>query len=174
MTHMAAEKLIVGKINGLYGVQGWVKIYSHTDPIENIFKYQPWWLKCQDGQWRQVKVLKHRTHMGGKALVAQLDGIHDREQARALMGCEIAIDRDQLPPAEDGYYWADLIGCDVYDQHGEHLGKVVNMIETGAHDVMRIQGAGQQHLIPMVEGHYVTGVDIPGKRIDVDWEQEEA
>ncbi len=174
MTHMAAEKLIVGKINGLYGVQGWVKVYSHTDPIENIFRYQPWWLKCQDGQWHPVKVLRHRTHLGGKALVAQLEGIHDREQARALMGCEIAIDRDQLPPAEDGYYWADLIGCDVYDQQGAHLGRVVNMIETGAHDVMRIQGNGQQHLIPLVEGHYVTAVDIPGKRIDVDWEQGEA
>jgi 16S rRNA processing protein RimM len=170
----AIDKLIVGKINGIYGVQGWVKVYSHTDPIENIFSYQPWYLKCKDGQWREVEVLNHRVHMGGKALVAKLEGVDDREVARTLMGCEIAIDRGQLPPAEDGYYWVDLIGCDVIDQHGKHLGKVVDMIETGSHDVMRIKGDKDQHLIPLVEGHFVTRVDIPNKKIHVDWDSSEA
>ncbi len=167
----AVDKLVVGKVNGIYGVQGWVKVFSHTDPIENIFRYQPWYLRCKGGQWQLVKVLDHRAHMGGKALVAKLEGIGDREQARTLMGCEIGIDRDQLPAADDGYYWVDLIGCKVIDQNGVLLGKVVEMIETGSHDVMRIRGE-QQHLIPLVEGHFVTRVDVPNKEIHVDWQGE--
>ena len=166
----AADKLIVGKINGLYGVQGWVKVFSHTDPIVNIFRYQPWYLKCGRGDWQPVSVRAHRTHMGGRALVAQLEGVHDREQARQLMGCEIAIDRSQLPDSEDGYYWVDLIGCEVIDQHGASLGQVVNMVETGGHDVMRVKGEDGQHLIPLVEGHYVTRVDLQARQIHVDWD----
>jgi len=172
MADVIDGKLILGKINGIYGVQGWVKVYSHTAPIENIFCYQPWYLRCKDGLWREVKVLDHRVHMGGKALVAKLEGVQDREQARALMGCEIGIDRDQLPDSDDGYYWVDLIGCEVIDQHGENLGKVVGMIETGGHDVMRVRGEAGQHLIPLVEGHFVTDVDIAAKRIRVDWDGE--
>ncbi len=172
MADVVDGKLILGRINGIYGVHGWVKVYSHTVPIENIFRYQPWFLRGKDGVWREVKVLDHRPHMGGKALVAKLEGVRDREQARALMGCDIGIDRDQLPDSDDGYYWVDLIGCEVIDQHGDSLGKVVGMIETGGHDVMRVRGEAGQHLIPLVEGHFVSRVDLAARRIHVDWDGE--
>jgi len=168
---MSEEKLIVGQINGIFGVQGWVKIFSHTDPRKNILDYSPWWLKCK-GEWRQVKLLDSKVQSGGKTLVAQIDGVTDRDVAREYMGCEIAIDRTQLVQTNDGWFWIDLMGCQVVSEDETALGKVTDIIETGAHDVLRVKG-DQETLIPFVMNRFIKSVDIANKLIVVDWELEE-
>ncbi|MBO1926265.1 ribosome maturation factor RimM [Thiomicrorhabdus sp. 6S2-11] len=164
--------LPVGQINGVFGVQGWVKIYSDTEPRENIFSYSPWWIEHK-GEWREVKVEGFKGQNGGKALVAKLDLIGDRDIAREFMGCPIAIDRAALEQDENEFYWIDLIGCQVINLEGENLGEVVNLVETGAHDVLRVKGATDE-LIPFVWEEFIIDIDIANKQIKVDWQAEES
>ncbi|BBP45325.1 ribosome maturation factor RimM [Thiosulfatimonas sediminis] len=159
--------LPVGQINGVFGVHGWVKIYSDTEPRENIFSYSPWWIQYQ-GEWREVKVEGFKGQQGGKALVAKLDLITERDMAREFMGCPIAIDRDALQQNENEFFWVDLIGCQVVNLEGDNLGSVVNLIETGAHDVLRVQG-DREVLIPFVMERFILDIDTTNKLIKVDW-----
>lgn len=163
------DRVVVGKIVGLYGVQGWVKLFSHTDPKENIFSYTPW-LVQMGGEWRLTKVLSGRTQ--GKGLVVQLEGCADREQARLFVGAEVAIVKSQLPkPADGEYYWADLIGLQVVNQDGQLLGRVDHLLDTGANDVLVVQGE-RERLIPFVRGQYVHEIDLVEGTMKVDWDPE--
>ncbi len=170
MSDTQDEKIIVGQISGIFGVHGWVKIFSHTDPRANILSYSPWWLRCK-GEWKQVKVLDSKVQQGGKALVALLENVQDRDIAREYMGCDIAIERSQLVNPSEEMYWIDLIGCEVYTESGELLGEVSGLVETGAHDVLRVEGPHNE-LIPFVMDEFIRSVDIENKKIVVDWEVE--
>lgn len=168
------EYITVGRISGLYGVKGWVKVFSYTQPRDNILKYSPWYLK-QGNSWRPVKLQAGRVH--GEGIVAHIEGCDDREQARELLKVEIAITRQQLPALDEGYYWTDLVGCQVVTQQGIELGQVSQMLETGANDVMVVQQqiAGdepQERLIPFLLGDVILSVDLAGQIITVDWDPE--
>jgi len=172
---MSDDKLIVGQINGIFGVNGWVKIFSHTEPRKNILDYSPWIIKFK-GEWQHIKVENSKVQSGGKTLVAQLENVTDRDVAREYMGCEIAIDRSQLKQSQDGWFWIDLINCQVVTQEGVVLGEVKEMIVTGAHDVLRVQSESEgasEVLIPFVMERFILSVDIKTKQIIVDWELEE-
>ncbi|MPQ77086.1 ribosome maturation factor RimM [Hydrogenovibrio sp. JE_KL2] len=166
------EKLILGKISGIFGVKGWLKIFSHTEPRDNILSYSPWLIKVK-GEWRTFDLEDGQEIQGGKGIVAKLEGIDDRDEARLYMGCEIAINPEQLPEAEDGYYWRELIGCSVTDQEDNDLGVVTALIETGAHDVLRVEKEGHSTLIPFVEGTFILDVDVENKHIQVAWDGSE-
>jgi 16S rRNA processing protein RimM len=158
--------IIVGRIAGLFGVRGWVRIYSHTQPLDNILGYTPW-LLLQGGRWVPVKHLDGRIH--GKGIVAQLEGIDDRDAAAALIGCDIAIERSQLGrTAPDEVYWADLIGLKVVTLDGVELGVVDHLLETGANDVVVVQGE-RERLLPYVE-QVIHEVDLAGGVLRVDWD----
>lgn len=116
-----------------------------------------------------MNVVEAHEPQGGKAIVAHLEGINSREDARELMGCDIALNRSQLPDEDDGFYWADLMGCQVKNAAGELLGTVSELIETGAHDVMRVKGE-KEHLIPFVMAVYVLDVDLTQRIITVKWD----
>lgn len=169
-----ADALVVGKVVAAYGIKGWVKVLSFTDPKENIFDYQPWYLKTDKG-WTPVKLTGGRVQ--GKGLVAQLDGETDRNVAEArFLGREIAIPRAVLPTLEDGdYYWRDLIGLRVRTDAGEDLGKVTSLMETGANDVLVVRGDNhsldrQERLIPWVPDEFVTEVNLGEGYLVVDWD----
>ncbi len=172
---MSNDRLIVGQINGVFGVNGWVKVFSHTEPRKNILSYSPWLINFK-GEWREMQLKNSKVQSGGKTLVAQLDGVTDRDVAREYMGCDIAIYRAQLKHSDDGWFWVDLIGCQVYTNTGIELGTVSEMVVTGAHDVLRIQTVSdiqeRDILIPFVVGQFVLSVDIDTKKIIVDWELE--
>ena len=114
------EFIHVGRINGLFGTRGWVKVFSHTRPRENLLTYNPWFLRTE-GQWQPFQVLEARQHHGG--VIARLAGVDDRDQAGVLLRRDIAISREQLGPASgDDFYWADLVGLRVINRSGEELG----------------------------------------------------
>lgn len=165
----SSEKLLLGRISGIFGVYGWVKIFSHTEPRDNILNYSPWYVSI-DGQWQTFEVTDGQAQQGGKTVVAKLKGIDDREMARTFIGCDIAIDKAQLPQLKDDYYWSDLIGCQVINEDSQTLGEVVNLLETGGHDVLRIEGGEESLLIPFVMHEYILDVDLAEKRIHVRWE----
>ncbi|MBS1213815.1 MAG: ribosome maturation factor RimM [Proteobacteria bacterium] len=161
------RQVVVGEIAGAFGVKGWVKVHSHTEPPGNILNYLPWTLVGESDS-REFRVLAGRVH--GGAVVAQLEGVDDRDQAVALRFRKITVSRDQFPPPEPGhYYWSDLVGLKVETLNGVALGTVAEMMATGANDVMIVRGE-RERLIPFVQGEFVKQVDLAAGLITVDWD----
>jgi 16S rRNA processing protein RimM len=180
MSAANTDRILVGKVVGFFGLQGWVKILSHTDPKENIFSYQHWWLKSSKPgniEWQKIDVLKGKSQ--GKGLVACFAEIADRTQAEKLIGLEIYIDKSQMQElSEDEFYWHELIGLYVINQQGIEIGQVSNLMETGANDVLVIKQAGQTEkkaqkdlLIPYIWEQVIKTVDLDKKQIIVDWNE---
>ncbi len=168
MNKANTEYIVVGKIGSTYGIQGWLKIFSFTEVIADILAYDPWYLE-EGNTWKSIQVKSSREH--GKCVVAQFAGCNNPEQARLLTGKKIAIKRSQLPALENNeYYWSDLIGLTVIDQHGETLGKVLYLIETGANDVFVIENKGKEHAIPYLPGKVITSIDLANRLMLVNWD----
>ncbi len=162
----AGRRVTLGRICGLYGIKGWVKVHSYTEPRDNIVGFGSWILE-RDGERQRVEL--EAGHAQGKNVVAKLRGIDDRDRARQWLGAEIEVDRAELPPCEPGeYYWVDLEGLEVRGTGGERLGTVERIMATGANDVIVLCGPGDR-LIPFVEP-VVRRVDVPGGVIVVDWD----
>jgi 16S rRNA processing protein RimM len=158
----------IGRIVGLYGVQGWVRLESYTDPRKGIFAYQPWLLTFGDGE-RKVDGVQGREL--GNGIVAKLAGYDDRDAAATLVGATIRIRRAQLPKPKRGeYYWTDLEGLEVETIDGHLLGKVVQLLATGANDVLVVRDGTRERMIPFVPGQFVREVDLEHGRISVDWD----
>ncbi len=105
----------------------------------------------------------------GKHVLLKIEGVDDRNTAEALSGCKLFISRQQLPDLQaDEYYWSELIGMSVESMQAESLGTVDSLLETGADDVLVVQGE-RQRLIPFVLGDIVKQVDRDENRIVVDW-----
>jgi 16S rRNA processing protein RimM len=169
----AKASMLVGRIGGAYGIKGWVRVKSFTDPQDSIFAYAPWQLhRPLDGKLQRMgELLEGKPH--GKGLIVRLEGVTDRDEAESLRGLEIRVDRARLPRLEAGqFYWSDLEGLKVQDQNGNELGCVDHLLDTGANDVLVIQGK-DRHLIPFVYGDTVTAVDLDAGCITVVWEADD-
>lgn len=166
---MSDQHINVGKISGVFGVKGWVKVFSFTDPRENILGYSPWLLK-KGSEEKIFKVVDGQLH--GKAIIAQLDSVNDRDQAELLTGWDVLIGRSQLPKADkDEYYWDELIGLNVETDQGVSLGVVENLLETGANDVLIVQGE-RDRAVPFLQGQTILSIDLDAGKIIVDWDPE--
>ena len=168
---MPEEELIsVGEISGVFGVKGWVKVFSLTDPRENIVSYSPWLLR-KGGEVKEVKLVNGKRQ--GKSVVAQIEGISDRNDAELLCGWEILINKSQLPETEEGvYYWVDLVGLFVETDQGVSLGQVDYLLETGANDVLVVKEGDQERLIPFINEQVIKKIDLKDKKMIVDWDPE--
>lgn len=161
------NRIVLGRVTGLFGVRGWVKVFSNTQPREGIANYSPWQLRLGN-EWRSFVVEQGQSQ--GKGVIVKLEGVDDRDAAAALMGADIAIWREQLPPPAEGeIYWADLEGLEVVTVAGQALGRVSHLLETGANDVLVVRGE-RERLIPFVRGQVVTDIDLDGGRLVVDWD----
>jgi 16S rRNA processing protein RimM len=169
MTDAQSGMVVIGRISGLYGVRGWLRIFSYTDPRENIIAYSPWLVNI-DGQWQPMKVVTGRTQ--GKSVVANLAGYDDRDAAVTLLGKDIAVLREQLAaPAPGEYYWADLEGLRVVNTAGVEFGVVDHMFQTGANDVVVVKG-DRERLIPFVQGEVILKIDLQQGVMEVDWDRD--
>jgi len=163
-----SERVIIGRVVGIYGIRGWLRILSYTRPRENIFTYTPWCLHSDDNTERTFELRDGRQQ--GKGLIAALDGITDRDQASSLVNADITIERAQLhEPGPGEYYWHDLLGAEVFNQHAALLGRVTEILETGSNDVLVVEGE-DRHLIPFIEPDYISEVDIDRRVIRVVWD----
>lgn len=164
---VSGKLVLVGKIVGLSGVRGELKLESYTEPRTQIFRYQPWLLKSTSGQ-REISGCRGRAQ--GKGIVAELPDVTGRDDAAGLVGSEIWVRRSALPESKRGeYYWVDLEGLEVVTVEGAMLGKVSHLVATGANDVLVVAGE-RERLIPFVSGDYVKQVDFDTNRITVDWD----
>lgn len=168
----STKQLVLGRITSTFGVKGWVKIYSYTQPKENIFSYQPWQINLA-GQKQHLTVTQGKVH--GKSLIAKLEGIDTPEAAQMYLGQNLSVAASALPPLEEGnYYLSQLLNLSVINLHQETLGKVSGFIETGANPVMQVKPCTgsldkQARLIPLVLPQIVTEVNLEAGYLKVDW-----
>ncbi len=161
------KPVVLGRISGLFGVKGWLKIRSYTDPREAILDYEGWLIE-QDGTWKTVEAVEGKRH--GKTVIVRLAGVEDRDAAAGYVNTVIAVSRDKLPATGDKeYYWSDLEGLQVLGQDGRLLGRVAYLLETGANDVLVVQG-DKETLIPFIVGDVVKNVDLAKGEIHVSWD----
>ena len=162
-----SDWVVLGRISGLFGVQGWVRVFSHTEPREGIVRYSPVFLKQRD-EWRLIEIEAGRAH--GQGVVLKFAGHDDRDQAATLLQCEIAVRRAQLPLPKPGeYYWVDLEGLQVVTLDGVELGTVDTLFATGANDVMVVRGE-RERLVPFIRGDVIVEVDLERRLLRVDWD----
>lgn len=162
-----ARRLVqVGKVVGVWGVEGWVRIFSYTRNREDIFNYRQW-IVGEGADSRRFELESGREQ--GRGLVAKLRELDDRDAAAARVGAPIYVTAEQLPALESGeYFWHQLEGLRVETVDGTRLGTVDHLFETGANDVMVVQGE-RERLIPYV-AEVVREVDIDAGVIRVDWD----
>ncbi len=161
------KPVVLGRISGLFGVRGWVKIHSFTEPRESILDYGDW-LVGREGHWKSAKLAEGKRH--GKTVIARLAGIDDRDAASELVDDLVGVPRSMLPAtADDEYYWSDLEGLQVVHRDGTLLGRVDHLLETGANDVLVVRG-DREILIPYVKGDVIEDVDLARGVIRVNWE----
>jgi len=172
----AQDVVVVGRIGAPYGLKGWVRVSSFTEPSENITVYEPWLLEVHGG-WQVHHPVEVKPYRQG--YVARFADVGDRDKAVALTGKLVAVARAQLPQLDpDEYYWRDLEGLAVWNR-GDRLGVVDHLIDTGATPVLVVRddaGDGssrpQETLIAFTE-QFVLKVDLPAGRIEVDWPGED-
>jgi 16S rRNA processing protein RimM len=161
----ATTRIVLGRIAGVYGLKGWVKVVSDTAPREGILSYAPWLIGAEA---RVRRVAESKLH--GKGMIVRLEGCDDRDAAAQLVGREIAVTRAQLPPPRaDEFYWIDLEGLTVVTIAGITLGQVDHLFSTGVNDVLVIKGE-REHLLPFAWGEVIKDVDFAHHRIEVDWD----
>jgi 16S rRNA processing protein RimM len=166
------EFVVLGRIGAPFGVRGLIHVHSFTEPFTRLMDYKTWHLKKEkEKNWQAYILESVREH--GKGLVAKLEGITDRDDAARLTNLDIGILRRDLPelPAGD-FYWVDLIGLRVLNEQGTYLGKVEQIFETGANDILVVKGETKEHLIPYIPGDYVVQVDLKLGSISVHWDPE--
>jgi 16S rRNA processing protein RimM len=165
--------MLLGRVVGVFGVDGWVKIESYADPRENLLKYRPWRLRRGEGdQATEVEVQRPRGRVQGKGMVAELPGVADRDAAASWVGAEIWVDRSRLPKLKPGeIYWADMEGLAVITTDGTRLGTVSHLFATGANDVLVVRGE-RERLIPYLPGRVVLSIDMAAREMRVDWDPE--
>ena len=179
----SAKLVVIGEISAVFGVKGWLKVHSYTDPIDNILAYDNWWLD-KKGQTRQVVIDEARRHSNG--IVVHIKDVDDRDVAKEYCKSQIKIPLSAMPElSNDDYYWHQLEGLQVYlqddaGQAGVLVGTVDHLIETGANDVLVVRSKSEgkseleEILIPYLLDKVVKSVDIANGIMVVDWQLGEA
>ena len=165
MSGESSALIQLGLVGAPFGVRGWIKLRSHTDPPERLLDHRC--LRIGQGDvWRDYRI--EASGRSGGALTVKLSGIEDRDQAQLLRGAQVCVPRSELPArASSDFYRADLIGCEVVTLEGETLGSVRYFVETPAHALMVVHGPKEQW-IPAVPRH-LKRVDLEARRVFVDW-----
>ena len=173
------DYILLGKVSGVHGIKGWVKVFSYTSPRVKITDYSQWYMKSsKDRSWDSLepkKLIEGKEQ--GKNIIARLDGVNYRDEAEALIGTEIAIHKDQLEVlAENEYFWRDLIGLSVETTTGEKLGKIDWLFNTGSNDVIVVKDTEsveeKEHLLPYLFGDVIKSVNLEESLMIVDWDPE--
>jgi 16S rRNA processing protein RimM len=175
---LPADAVEVGRIADAWGIKGWFKVLPHSADPEALFSSRRWYLLPSERGAKTfsgtalLRIREAKDHSG--TVVASAHDVDDRSAAEALRGARVFVPRSSFPTAAtDEYYWVDLIGLEVVNREGVALGKVLELLSTGAQTVLVLgyeaEGKPQERMIPFVSA-YVDKVDLPGRLITVDWQ----
>lgn len=175
---LPADAVEVGRVTDAWGLQGWFKVLPYSADPQALFSCKRWFLlPSETGAIifpgvAQLAIKEARSH--SDTVIASAHEVEDRTTAEALRGARIFIPRSSFPSTDkDQYYWVDLIGLNVANRQGIALGTVKELRTTGAQTVLVIDdeqdGKTHERMIPFVSV-YVDDVDLPGRRILVDWQ----
>jgi 16S rRNA processing protein RimM len=171
-----ADAIEVGRVLGAWGVKGGIKVKPFSSDPQALFSSKRWFLEPSEAKpGHQVPMLLRvaSAREQGDAVVATIHDLNDRDIAQALAAARIFVARSSFPtPDEDEFYWVDLIGLEARNRADVVLGRIVGLVETGPHCVLRVQPAdekAEEILIPFVAA-YVDRVDLAGRSVHVDWE----
>ncbi|CAN5266908.1 ribosome maturation factor RimM [soil metagenome] len=164
---MPSDLVVVGRVEDAFGIRGAIRIVPFGD-ADALLTVDRWWIGPPEGAARSYRMTQAKRH--GPVLVAQLDGMADRNLAEALRGQQVSLERSRFPaPGEDEQYWVDLIGCAVFDVEGRQRGQVSELTENGAHSILHVlTSGGSTELVPYVDA-YVRETDMAGRRLVLDW-----
>jgi 16S rRNA processing protein RimM len=183
---LPADAIELGRFQEAWGLKGWLHVLPYSADTEALLAATEWFLQPPEARFARgfsafsgcvtVKIAEIKIHADG--VVARIDGVDDRSAAEALKGVRIYVPRSAFPATPEGeYYWVDLIGLDVVNREGVHMGTVRDLITTGPNSVLVLEytalvdGAERtaERMIPFVSA-YVDGVDQSARRITVDWQ----
>lgn len=165
-----SSKIIIGKFGAPFGVHGWIKVNSFTDPVDDILSYKPWYIEEGHDNWVELNITDSKVHAVG--VVVQLPDYDDRDEVRVYSNKKIAIEKKQMHKLPKGeYYWEDLFGLAVINQQNEKLGTVEKMLPTGANDVLVVMEGKKERLIPYIKS-VILNIDLDKKEILVDWDSD--
>lgn len=163
------RRVVMGKVLGAHGVRGALRVQSFADPPEGLADHRTWWLSLPGQPLRSLRVLK--AQYSTKGVIAEIDGIVDRDAAAALAGAEVSVERARLPRLPRGqYYWTDLEGLRVVNREGVDFGVVDHLFDNGAHPILAARSGERERLIPFVMESYILSVDLEGGLVTVDWD----
>jgi len=168
-----SERVVLGEIGRVHGLKGWLKLISFTSPIENILDYPRFHVEV-GGRSQELELDEHRRQ--NKALLVHFKGYDDPETARLLTGIELTVANENLPQLERGeFYWHQLQGLRVVNQHQQVFGRVSHLLETGANDVLVVKADSasiddRERLIPYLVDSVIIEIDLETQTIRVDWE----
>ncbi|MDY6981739.1 MAG: ribosome maturation factor RimM [Pseudomonadota bacterium] len=167
----SATHVVMGRIGAPYGIKGWVKLISFTDPADNLLDYSQFWI-ADGAALREIEIDEARPQ--GDALVGHIKGCDVREETRLYTGLDLLVPKADLPELDEGWYWHELEGLRVVNLDGEDLGVVDHLLATGANDVLVVRGDEAsidrtERLLPYVEEQVVKEVDLDAGLIRVDW-----
>jgi 16S rRNA processing protein RimM len=167
MSREESALIEVGLVGAPFGVRGWVKLRSHTDPPDRLLDHPELRLRV-DGAWRPYRV--EASGRSGGQLTVKLSGVADRDAAMALKGAPIGVPRGELPAlGTREFFRADLIGCEVMNLQGERLGAVAHFVEIPAHAIMVVRGE-REYWVPAVP-EFLRRVDLDARRVIVSWDE---
>jgi 16S rRNA processing protein RimM len=165
------EWIALGRLGSPYGVRGWIHVESHTEPAARLLEYPEWGVRHAGGERVLRRLAAGRAH--GKGLVANLEGVTDRDAAAALTGATVEVERARLPaPKEREYYRADLLGLAVENLEGVPLGVVSHFLDAPTGAVMVVKADdGAEHWV-LAHPKHLRRVDLEGRTLLVDWPAE--
>jgi 16S rRNA processing protein RimM len=175
---LPADAIEVGRIADAWGVKGWFKVIPHSASPEALFSSRRWYIQPSERGAKTftgtvlLRIRDAKEH--SDSIVASAHDVDDRNAAELLKGARVFVPRSSFPTAgTDEYYWVDLIGLDVVNREGVPLGKVKDLMATGPQTVLVLEyeeaGEPAERMIPFVSA-YVDNVDLPAKKITVDWQ----
>jgi 16S rRNA processing protein RimM len=158
------ETVVIGEVLKSHGIKGEIKIYPLTDNQARFKKLKKVYLSDQK---TELSFAVQGVRLGSKGMVyLKLAGIETPEQAQKFQGFQVRIDRSEVPPLKDRWYYFELEGMKVYE-NDVLLGTLVKILQTGANDVYLVRREeGKDICIPALKS-VVKKVDVPGKRMDV-------
>ncbi len=175
-----AEFIVLGRVTSVYGIKGWVKVVSETEPVQGILDYKSWLIKTNNRDWSPVNLIASKRH--GKGLVVQFEGSTDRDIAMTYCGASIGVTKSSLPSLDEGdFYWHQLEGLRVIteSESGSELllGRVDHLMSTGSNDVLVVKSCDgsidkRERLLPYLLDQFVKSVDLDKGEIRVDWDPE--